>query len=170
MYQLTQDPNVVIDLDTGAWITVDSGTWQASDYAAWLDAGNTPEPAPTPAPMEDPTSPQYQFALRSSWVQNWLDATAQENYYPDADRCVSYLGSTNAVYAEDARAMSDWRDDLWPAFNAMPANWPADPAQWPLWDAIQPLLPQPVDYGWTKHEPVGMPPTLAGKLRTAKRP
>lgn len=151
MYQLTDDPNVVTDLNTGAWITVDSGTWQANDYADWLAAGNTPEPAPGSS-----TSAADAFALRSSWVQNWLDTTAQENYYDSAERCISYAGSGNEVYAADAKAMSAWRDALWPAFYALPPNWPSDPAQWPLWDAIQPTLPQPADFGWAKHDPVGI--------------
>lgn len=50
MYQLTNDSNVVINLDADGWITVDSGVRDADEYAARLAAGNTPEPAPT-----DPT-------------------------------------------------------------------------------------------------------------------
>ncbi len=166
MYQLTNDPNVVTDLETGGWITVDSGTWQANDYAKWLAAGNTPDPEPPPdSPLDDSTSAEYQFALRSSWVQSWMDTTAQQNYYIDAASCISYTASEVEVYADDAQAMTLWRDALWPAFNAMPAGWPADPMQWPLWDAIQPLLPQPADYGWTLHDPVGAPPGFAERLR-----
>ncbi len=148
----------IIRTADAAVIPDDDGNTDWQTYQAWLAEGNTPDPAP-PDPNQPPdtTTPEYQFALRSSWVQAWLDTTAQENYYADAARCVSYIASDNAVYAADAAAMSAWRDAVWPAFNAMPANWPADPAQWPLWDSIQPLLPQPADYGWAKHDPVGAP-------------
>jgi hypothetical protein len=44
MYQLTDDPNVVINLETGAWIP-NSGNYLWDEYQAWLAAGNTPEPA-----------------------------------------------------------------------------------------------------------------------------
>lgn len=161
MYQLTNNPNMVVDLDSGAWITVDSGTWQAEEYAAWLAEGNTPAAAPALPPMQDPTSAEYQFATRAGWVQTWLDETAQQNYYRDADTCISYLGSPNEVYAADADSMNKWRSDVWPAFNAMPAGWPSDPTQWPLWDAIQPLLPQPETYGWAQHDPVSASGTAA---------
>lgn len=153
----------------GATIPQDEGNADYQTYLTWLADGNTPDPPPTPDPINDPSTAQYQFALRSMDVQTWLDTTAQENYYRDSDACVSYLASENAVYATDAKAMSDWRDALWPAFNAMPENWPSDPAQWPLWDAIQPLLPQPVDYGWESHDPVGASPDALA-TRRGKRP
>lgn len=152
MYQLTNDPAAVINLDTGAWIP--EGNWMWGEYQAWLDDGNTPAPA-----TDDPTTTaDYQMALRSDELQNWLDTTAQENNYADATSCISYLASEVAIYAADAKAMSAWRDAVWPAFNAMPENWPSDPMQWPLWDAIQPLLPQPAEFGWAQHDPVNAPP------------
>jgi hypothetical protein len=43
MYQLTTDPDTVIDLDTGAYTPVTD-----SDYCAWLAAGNTPLPIAIP--------------------------------------------------------------------------------------------------------------------------
>jgi hypothetical protein len=39
MYQLTTDPNTVVNLDNGAYCDVSN-----ADYQAWLAAGNTPEP------------------------------------------------------------------------------------------------------------------------------
>ena len=115
-----------------------------------------------PAPVDPTTTADYQWTLRTTDCQKWLDTTAQGNDYRDADACISYLASENAVYAADAKAMSAWRDAVWPAFNALPENWPADPMQWPLWDAIQPQLPQPDAYGWVVHDPVGMStPALA---------
>lgn len=153
MYQLTNNPEFVTDLDTGACVPTDGDSYQSRVYVEWLAEGNTPQPAPGP-------SKDAAWADRSASVQNWLDTTAKENEYDNAERCISYAGSTNETYAADAKAMSAWRDALWPAFYAMSANWPTDPAQWPLWDAIQPLLPQPADFGWAIHAPVGTPTTV----------
>jgi hypothetical protein len=153
----------------GANIPDDDANVDWQTYQAWLDAGNTPDPAPAPpTPPVDPDSAEYQFALRAAWVQAWLDTTAQENNYIDAVNCISYMASTNAIYAADAKALCDWRSDLWPALNAMPANWPADPTQWPLWDSIQPLLPQPAAYGWQQHDPVNSAPQFLAFEKRAR--
>jgi hypothetical protein len=46
MYQLTSDPTMVVNLDTGTWCVEGSGyLWD--DYQAWLADGNTPLPATT---------------------------------------------------------------------------------------------------------------------------
>jgi hypothetical protein len=42
MYKLTEDPNVIINLDTTEFIP--NGARQWDDYQTWLAAGNTPDP------------------------------------------------------------------------------------------------------------------------------
>lgn len=44
MYQLTENPDLVIRLDDGANIPRGHRWWD--DYEAWLAAGNMPQPAP----------------------------------------------------------------------------------------------------------------------------
>ena len=47
MYQLTTSTSI-IRLSDGATIPNDPGNRDFADYTVWLDAGNTPEPAPIP--------------------------------------------------------------------------------------------------------------------------
>lgn len=44
MYQLTNSKNTIVRLDDGAGIPCGHRWWYA--YEAWLNAGNTPQPAP----------------------------------------------------------------------------------------------------------------------------
>ena len=47
MYQLTTSTSI-IRLSDGATIPNDPGNRDYREYLGWLDAGNTPEPAPAP--------------------------------------------------------------------------------------------------------------------------
>lgn len=54
MYQLTENPNVVLSLATGAWLSPDNWLWDK--YQAWLAEGGVPEPfggVPTLAQTKD---------------------------------------------------------------------------------------------------------------------
>ena len=52
MFQLTTGTSI-IRLSDGATIPNDPGNRDFADFTAWLEAGNTPEPAPEPpAPVE----------------------------------------------------------------------------------------------------------------------
>lgn len=51
MYRLTENENVVLCMDTQAWVSRD--TWLWGDYQRWLDAGNTPLPFQSPRTAED---------------------------------------------------------------------------------------------------------------------
>ena len=49
MYQLTGG-NMILRLVDGAFIPPDPANTDFQAYLAWLEAGNTPEPAPVPEP------------------------------------------------------------------------------------------------------------------------
>jgi hypothetical protein len=57
MYQLTTGTSIKLTLPTGSTLFLpaeNNGTPEWREYQAWLDAGNTPEPAPEPpAPAHD---------------------------------------------------------------------------------------------------------------------
>lgn len=77
MYQLTQNPNSVIHLPTGAVIPLPPVESFGHDYMAWLEAGNTPEPAPV-EPVQVPASVtmrQARLALLASGKLAAVEAT-----------------------------------------------------------------------------------------------
>ena len=66
MYQLTTSTSI-IRLSDGAFIPNDLGNRDYRDYLDWLDAGNTPEPAPAPPPLP-PSYTAFWDALLASTV------------------------------------------------------------------------------------------------------
>lgn len=67
-------------------------------------------------------------AQAAALVHRHLDATARARGYDSALSAVSYLGSTNALWAAEAAAFRDWRDDVWEAVFALtPETAPATP-------------------------------------------
>ena len=51
MYQLTATNTIALPLENGSIVFLpveNNGTPEWREYQAWLDAGNTPEPAPAP--------------------------------------------------------------------------------------------------------------------------
>jgi len=59
-----------------------------------------------------PTTTQLIAAIDAN-VQLHLDQAAQRKGYADAAICVSYINSTVAAWATDAKAMNQWRDEAW---------------------------------------------------------
>jgi len=49
IYQLTTGTSI-LRLADNAWIPPDPANTDYAAYLAWLEAGNTPDPAPTPVP------------------------------------------------------------------------------------------------------------------------
>lgn len=54
MYQLTTR-DTILRLADNAFIPPDPANTDYQAYLAWLEAGNTPEPAPVPVPAAPPT-------------------------------------------------------------------------------------------------------------------
>ena len=54
-YQVTQSDCILRTADN-AFIPPDPANTDYQAYLAWLEAGNTPEPAPEPEPVAEPTA------------------------------------------------------------------------------------------------------------------
>ena len=61
MYQRTTGTSI-IRLSDGAFIPPDPGNTDYRNYQAWLEAGNTPDPAPEPLPPPSPLTPAEKLA------------------------------------------------------------------------------------------------------------
>jgi hypothetical protein len=46
-------------------------------------------------------------------VQDYIDSVAKKRGYDSAERCITYLNSTNDSWKADATAMNSWRDQVW---------------------------------------------------------
>lgn len=91
---------------------------QYSQCAVWCNANN--------ATIEDkgayyecvsipphiPTPEELQANLTRS-VQAHMDKTAQERHYDDIFTAVSYVNSSDPVFAAEASALLLWRDQVW---------------------------------------------------------
>ncbi len=150
MYQLTNDPDILLCLDTGAWIPREHRDWPAE----WL---LTNEPAPTPPPYEL-HSPQHYAAIRqAAW--KWMTACVQARRYDTVESCCSYANSTVARYRAEAMAMIQWRDDVNQALEALVV---APPNGIETWEQVRLMLPQPEDYEWPAE--VQLPMRGAGEV------
>lgn len=72
----------------------------------WSEAVGFSPPEPSDTPPLDTGA--YRIA-----IQSLIDAAAQARGYDSGLTCASYLGSTVARWAAEARAMVDWRDAVW---------------------------------------------------------
>ena len=67
MYQLTTD-GTILRLADNAWIPPDPANTDYATFLAWLEAGNTPEPAPIPVPPV-PLTPAEKLAQSGLTVE-----------------------------------------------------------------------------------------------------
>jgi hypothetical protein len=145
-YQLTTNPNVIQCLDTGAFIPMDPGNSDYIAYLAWVAAGNSPQPVPTPPA---PTIADVTLTIQAG-IQQLLDTTAQSRGYDSALTCVSYISSANATFQAEANSMLHWRDAVWSECYLLQAQWLANtPDPLPTLDQVIALLPTANSFGWS---------------------
>ena len=135
MYQLTDNPDVVIRLEDGTSIPRGHRWWD--EYEDWLAAGNTPEPAID-------TGPTLEQRAKDA-ITRLLDETVQARGYDSIVSCVSYIGSRNEAFATEARAASDWRDAVYTRGYELLA---APPEGVTTVEQVLSLLPQASEFGW----------------------
>ena len=84
MYQLTADNAIRLQLDNGGAMflpATNNGTPEWREYQAWLDAVNTPDPAPEPLPpLTTPKWVQFADALATNPTVNTLVAAASTQF------------------------------------------------------------------------------------------
>lgn len=136
MYQLTNDPNTLLCLSTGAWIPRGHRDWPES----WLEEN---EPQPVPPPFELNTPAHYRAIRDAVWA--WMLAYVQDRRYDSIETCCSYYNSGVARYRNEARAMVAWRDAVSTALELLVANPPPGLA---TWEQVRVLLPQPESFDW----------------------
>lgn len=139
MYQLTNDPDQIMCLDTGTLIPRGHRLWD--NYAAYLDAGNSALPVPTPYEIRSPE--HYRFIRSAAWA--WMTAWVVDRRYDSIESCCSYFNSSVPRYREEARAMVAWRDAVNQELEALVL---AAPAGIETWDQVRALLPPPEAFNW----------------------
>lgn len=137
MYQLTDNPDIVIRLEDGASIPRGHRWWD--EYEAWCAAGNVPEPA-----AETPVSGL--IAQTKASISAWLDSVVQAKGYDSIVSCASYASSSDDTFRAEAQAAIAWRDAVYRRGYEILADIP-NGVTTP--DDVMALLPQPAEYGWT---------------------
>lgn len=149
MYQMTESPDVLYCIETGAYIPRGHYLWPTK----WLES-NTPLPVPPPYELH---SPEHYRAIRAA-AWDWMASEVQERGYDSIETCVGYYNSGVDRYRLDARAMVAWRDAVNQALEALVK---APPAGVETWEQVRALLPQPGAYSWPTKEELpldGVPP------------
>jgi hypothetical protein len=143
MYRLTSNPDIIEQVDP--FIAIPRGSREWETYQVWLDAGNTPNPVPSPS-FDD------YVAAFTPGLQAWMERTAQGSAYDSVLSCVSYKDSSVAQFAGDAAAMIAWRDALWQWASQWQAGFNGQlPDPIPALEDIIALAPQPAAFGWVVH-------------------
>lgn len=136
MYRLTDNPDILFCLETGAFIPRGHWMWPTK----WLES-NTPLPVQPPYELH---SPEHYRAIRAA-AWDWMTEFVQERRYDTIESCCSYYDSTVTRYRLEARAMVAWRDAVNQALEALVK---APPAGIETWEQVRPLLPQPEAFAW----------------------
>ncbi|WP_414609712.1 hypothetical protein [Stenotrophomonas pavanii] len=146
MYRLTEDPDIILCVETGAFIPRGHYLWPTE----WLE-NNSPLPVPPPYELH---SPEHYRAIRAAaWA--WMTAEVAARGYDTVESCASYFNSSVERYRLEARAMVAWRDAVNQALEALVL---APPAGIETWDQVRALLPQPSQFNWpsTVELPLGV--------------
>ncbi len=136
MYQLTNDPDVIRCVETGALIPRDHRDWPAE----WLQE-NAALPQEPPYALH---SPQHYQAIRAA-AWDWMTAWVKERRYDTIETCCSYFNSSVPRYRDEARAMVAWRDAVNQELESLVL---AAPAGIETWEQVRALLPQPEAFNW----------------------
>ncbi|AWH25722.1 hypothetical protein [Stenotrophomonas sp. YAU14D1_LEIMI4_1] len=140
MYQLTENPDIIRCVETGADIPRGHRWW--SDYEEWLAEGNEPAQIELVGPA--PHSPEHYRAIRDAAFA-WMSSTVVARGYETIESCASYYNSGVERYRLEARALVAWRDDV----NQTLEQLVLDPPPGVItWDQVRALLPQPEAYPW----------------------
>jgi hypothetical protein len=121
---------------TGVFISNDVKNKDWIAYLNWLALGNTAKLDYQTQSVEDT------YAQAEAEAQRKLDELAQSWGYDSVVTLVSYVSSSNAQKAADARAMIDYRDIYWDAADAIKAQIISGSISMPAtFDAFLALLP-----------------------------
>lgn len=108
MYQIVNDTSVK-HLPSGAVFPVPAVESFGFAYQAWLDAGNTPEPAP----IDPPPTPERVQAEITARTQQRLDEFAQTRNYDGILSACTYATSTVAKFQSEGQYCVNARDATW---------------------------------------------------------
>ena len=81
--------------------------------------------------------PPVTLAQLENEIQKYIDSKAIAKGYDSANSCISYLTSTNPLWASDATSMRNWRDAVWTSAYVNQGS--ANPAT--TWTQVQAILP-----------------------------
>ena len=84
MYRLTENPDILYCVETGAFIPRGHYLWPTE----WLES-NTPLPIPPPYELHSPE--HYRTIRAAAW--DWMAAEVQERGYDSIETCVGYYNS-----------------------------------------------------------------------------
>ncbi|MBN5074463.1 hypothetical protein JY427_02230 [Stenotrophomonas maltophilia] len=136
MYRLTENPDVLLCIETGAFIPRGHWMWPSK----WLDS-HAPLPLPAAYTLH---SPEHYRAIRAAaWA--WMNAEVNARQYDSIETCVGYFNSGVERYRLEARAMVAWRDAVNQRLEELVL---APPAGIATWEQVRPLLPQPEAFPW----------------------
>lgn len=136
MYQLTENPDIIRHVATGADIPRGNRLWPTE----WL-LSNTPDPLPPPYA---PNTPAHHRAIRdAAWA--WMSMVVQSRGYDSIESCCSYVTSAIPRYKAEALAMVAWRDAVNQKLEYLVLN---PPSGVETWEEVRPLLPQAEAFNW----------------------
>lgn len=139
MYQLTDSDDMVVCIESGAFIPRGHRLW--ADYEQYLAEGNVPAPAPLPYELYSPA--HFSSIRASAWA--WMTTWVVDRRYESIESCASYYNSGVQRYRMEARAMVAWRDAVCQSLEQMVVD---PPAGIETWEQVRALLPQPESFEW----------------------